>query len=335
MTYDSGSAGGFAVSNAMTRAAKRMVRSCVRLIPGWLGRTTLQRAALASPAMKTATFERICCALARTLFPQSKEIWMTNLGVSPDLRCQIPLAKGSYIFGRPENALSERATLALATELCRDCTDFVDIGANDGIFIFAINRKSNHDLRLHWFEPDQTLHDRLQANLAANSIVAVGNRAAVAAKRGTARFLKNLTDDSSGSLTDSFASKHETIVVEVDTICLNEHFRDHRIADAIVKVDVEGAGNEVWRGARDVASHIRYLIMEIIGPETQCRLPSKVISEGKFHAYYIKDFDLTVSRDGASQYLAPFWNWLFCRLDPEALRARLAGTQFRVIECAS
>jgi len=328
------SSGSFAVSDGVSSATKRLARGCIRLIPRSLQRIVLRSAALASPAMKTEAFERACCKIARTSFPHSKEIWATNLGVSSDLRCQMPLVKDYYVFGRPENMLSERATVALVTELCRDCTDFLDVGANDGIFTFAVDREATPDLRLHWFEPDRTLHDRLKSNLAANAIHAVGNFSAVAARRGTAKFFKNPIDDTSGSLIECHAPQQEPISEQVETISLACYFDDHRVRNAIVKVDVEGAADEVWRGARGIEADIRYLIMEMIAPEIQCGLPGKVISEGNFHAYYIKDFDLILSRDGSYRYVAPFLNWLFCRLDPESLRTRLAGTRFSVVEDA-
>jgi FkbM family methyltransferase len=318
----------------MNNAVTRLVKACVRLIPIRVRRVTLRSAALVSPAIKTKAFERLCCAIARASFPNSTEMWLTNLGVSTKLRCKVPITKDRFVFGRPQNSLSERATLALATELCSDCTHFVDVGANDGIFTFAVDSRASHHLRLHWFEPDNTLYVRLQANLAANSIAALGNCAAAAAARGTARFFKNPADDSSGSLANDFSSDPQRITEEVNTIPLSEYFQLHDIRDAIVKVDVEGAGDQVWRGACNVACDMRYLIMEIIGPETACALPSRVISEGNFHAYYIRDFDLIFSKDGSYRYVAPFWNWLFCRLDPKLLRERLSGSPFRVISSA-
>jgi FkbM family methyltransferase len=319
---------------AMNSAVARLVTACVQLIPIRFRLGALRSAALVSPAIKTKAFERICCTIARASFPDSTEMWVTNLGVSPKLRCKLPITKDRFVFGRPKNSLSERATLALVTELCSDCTHFVDVGANDGIFTFAVDSGGSHHLRLHWFEPDSTLYVRLQENLAANSIPALGNCAAAAAARGTARFFKNPTDDSSGSLANDFSSDPQRITEEVNTIPLSEYFQLHEIHNAIVKVDVEGAGDQVWRGAWHVASNMRYLIMEIIGPETACALPSRVISEGNFYAYYIRDFDLIFSKDGSYRYVVPFWNWLFCRLDPDLLRERLSGTPFRVISNA-
>lgn len=299
----------------------------MRRMPHPLKRAVLQRAALASPIVKTQVFERFCRIVAASL-PNSGEMCLTNLGLTKDLRCNLPLAKAQYVFGRPKDMLPERATLALAMELCRDCAHFVDVGANDGLFTFAVARR-NRDIALHWFEPDSAVHGRLEGNLAANAIRARGNKMAVADRRGRTSFFGNPTDDFVGSLHDD-AAHHDMSVQEVETISLSDYFGNFSISDALVKIDVEGAGAAAWSGTRTVAGDIRYLIMEIIGRETECELPKKIISEGGFSGFYIRDFHLIHSRDGSYNYAAPFWNWLFTHLSPEQLERRLLHTSFRV-----
>jgi hypothetical protein len=70
--------------------------------------------------------------------------------------------------------------------------------------------------------------------------------------------------------------------------------------------------------------------MEMLAPEIKARLPARIISETDLKAYYINDLELVPSIDGAFEYVAPFWNWLFCRLSPGELAARLSATSFRV-----
>jgi hypothetical protein len=41
------------------------------------------------------------------------------------------------------------------------------------------------------------------------------------------------------------------------------------------------------------------------------------------------------SDDGEFACRAPHWNWLFCRLAPDALAARLGPTGFRVVPAGS
>jgi hypothetical protein len=153
---------------------------------------------------------------------------------------------------------------------------------------------------------------------------------AIAERRGTATFFKNLSDDCSGSLNSLFTQKHVTSAETVETISLAEYFRESGIDDALVKVDVEGAGEKVWQGAVETSKSIRYLVMEMLAPEIEAGIPARIIRETDFNAYYIRDWELVPSVEGAFEYVAPFWNWLFCRLSPSELSARLSTTGFRV-----
>jgi len=258
-----------------------------------------------------------------------EDVVVTNLGLSANLRCQIAMNKTAYAFGKFEHMLSERATFALVRELAADCKEFVDVGANEGAFTFLVHN-NYPKVRLHWFEPDRQLAQRLAANLASNDVVACGNEMAVAERRCTATFFKNLSDDASGSLSSLFADKHLTRAEAVETISLAEYFGMRGIADALVKIDVEGAGEKVWNGAGETSKAIRYLVMEMLAPEIEAGLPARIIRETDLKAYYISDFELVPSVDGAFEYVAPFWNWLFCRLSPSELAARLSATGFRV-----
>src|SRR5262245_40226186 len=85
----------------------------IRSAPKDVIRFILQLAAIAPPALKAHLFERICSKLARESLGHTMELLVTNLGISSKLRCEVPLSKSCYAFGRPENALSERSTVAL------------------------------------------------------------------------------------------------------------------------------------------------------------------------------------------------------------------------------
>ena len=292
-------------------------------------RWLLARAATAPPQWKTPLFERACARLVRNVVGQTEDLIVTNFGLNADLRCLVALNKTAYAFGKFERMLSERATFALVNELARDCDDFVDVGANEGAFTFLVHN-NRPQTRLHWFEPDRRLAQRLTMNLISNKIVACGNVMAVAERRGQATFFKNLSDDSSGSLSDLFTQKHMTRAEIVETISLAEYLRIQRIGSALVKVDVEGAGEKVWNGLVEKSNSIRYLVMEMLAPEIEVGLPARIITETDLKAYYINDYELVPSVDGSFEYVAPFWNWLFCRLSPSDLTARLSATRFRV-----
>lgn len=299
-----------------------------------LSSAALRRLAKIPPPLKGALFRRACAKLALRLEGRAAELYETNFGLSSGLRCLVPLHKIDYVFGRPDHSASERATFALVRELCADCDEFVDVGANEGAYTF-LAAQDRPGIRLHWFEPDRVLAERLRQNVTRNGLDATGNTAAVADDEGTATFFADLTDDSMGSLRQSSESSHSITRNEVRTVMLSRYFQDHGIRNALVKIDVEGAGERAWTGAVANCRSIRYLVMEMLQAEISAMLPARIVRDGGYNAFYIRDYDLVHSAEGEFDYLPPFWNWLFVRMSPGDLRTRLAGTPFRVLEGGS
>ena len=46
----------------------------------------------------------------------------------------------------------------------------------------------------------------------------------------------------------------------------------------------------------------------------------------------LRTYSVGFNRQSSAEYVAPFWNWLFCRMSPNELAARLSATGFRVSE---
>jgi hypothetical protein len=85
-------------------------------------------------------------------------------------------------------------------------------------------------------------------------------------------------------------------------------------------------------GAKSTLGKLDYLIIKIHGSAIKRGLPSRIIREGNFHAYYINDYKLEHSLFGECKYVAPFYKWLFCIESPTGLRAKLTGTKFQVVD---
>jgi FkbM family methyltransferase len=304
--------------------------SALAVRPGKPAGALVRAAALAPVALKTQLYERVWSRLLRRSGVPADHLIETNLGIDSRLRCQIPAFKANYLFGRPDTSVAERASLKLAQVLAADCPHFVDVGANEGVYTFLAHCAVRPRPALHWFEPDDGLFGRASRNLAANGVEAFGHRAAASAASGQAEFFKNLSDDASGSLSDYFAGRHVVRGETVTTVALADYFRERRIEDAFLKIDVEGHGFAAWQGAAPAADQVRYLLAEVLEPEMSKGLPQTLIADHGFFAYYVRDFELIQSRAGEFAYHEPHWNWLFCRLAPEALAARLARTPFRV-----
>ncbi|MEQ1897782.1 MAG: FkbM family methyltransferase [Vicinamibacterales bacterium] len=261
------------------------------------------------------------------------ELLETNMGLPGGLRLMTPAASRVLTFGRPDHYVGERATFALAMILARKSRVFIDVGANEGLFTYgaAVTLGPSQHRDMHLFEPDEDLFGRLSANLTRNTIKAHANQVAVSDRMGTQTFHRNLDDNLSGSLSDYFTATHRTVAVEVKVTTLADYLEAHDITDAFVKVDVEGAGAEVWAGAAAAAPRIKWLVYEMLAPEIEARLPQQIIAAG-FTAYYIRDFEIVPAPGGAFTYKDPFYNWLFCRADADELAEVLRGTDFRVVD---
>jgi hypothetical protein len=84
-------------------------------------------------------------------------------------------------------------------------------------------------------------------------------------------------------------------------------------------------------GAKSTLGKLDYLIIKIHGSAIKRGLPSRIIREGNFHAYYINDYKLEHSLFGECKYVAPFYKWLFCIESPTGLRAKLPERSSRLL----
>lgn len=308
-----------------------MAAAVVAAYPG--SEQLVRRSALAPVWMKTRFFQRMVSKVADRSMPAAALV-ETNGGIADDLCLLVPSAKHGMLYGRPGHHVGERATIELAKRLALRSNAFVDVGANEGLFTFSISAALGalRHSTVHAFEPDPVLFDRLAANLARNNMGVRANRIAVSDRLGTQTFYRNISDNSSGSLTTFFASKHEVVAIETEVTSLTRYLEDHQIERACIKVDVEGAGAAVWDGAREARRRIDWLIYEIVGPELAADLPKRIIADTGWNAYYIRDFDLVRSFAGEFEYREPFYNWLVCAADPGELAAALNGSRFRLID---
>ncbi len=290
----------------------------------------IRKSAMAPVKFKTRLFETTMARLAGK-GDLAGELIETNCGIADHLRLLIPQSKGDLLFGRPDNHISERATLHLAKLLAARSDVFIDVGANDGLYSFSIASALGSRADIHLFEADDLIFKRVAQNLRRNNIGAHAHNTAVGSVCGKATFYRNLSTDDCGSLNTHFAAKDNTAPIEVPVITLSEYLQTCDISHACVKVDVEGSGTEVWEGACGALERIDWLIMEIIGPEWEAKLPGRLIASSGWTAYYIRDYELQQWTHGSYCYLDGCYNWLFCPLAPVQLSALLEATPFVII----
>jgi FkbM family methyltransferase len=162
------------------------------------------------------------------------------------------------------NGTHEPNEMAFMTRVLRSGDDFVDVGANVGIYSTILGRAG---ARVIAFEPDSNTRRVLEANLAANCLLG-GGRAlpyALADWDGIGRF-------SSGQ---DVGSHLETEMGQQTSVAVSVARLDSLVATGIVdlysppallfmKIDAEGADLKVLRGATSVVTaHTPVILVEV------------------------------------------------------------------------
>jgi FkbM family methyltransferase len=312
-------------SELITPDSDSRVKRCGldRLIAGIPGRSTLlQLAARVPPVLRSRVSLSACAAVARRT--DNPPTLRTNLGIASRFSCEIPSSQLLALFGKPALYTGERAALELAAQLSHHSSCFVDIGAHVGYFTFYVSAHGPAALPIYFVEADGALFAALDRNVRSNGLRHVeGFNEAIGDAAGTGRFYRNTTDSLSGSLSGMFSHQHQTEPIEVNIRSFADLADLLQLDQACVKVDVEGAEAAFLRGASGALNRIAYLIIEVLGPAHQRHFVRDVIARTGFQAYYINDYRLEPSADGAFTYRAPEYNWLFCRERPDALQAKL------------
>lgn len=273
--------------------------------------------AMAPPILKSKTWLRVFRRLSRGV----SGTVASNLGIDRRLRWEVPLIAPLEAFGRPADATTERGAIAVARVFSSTGIDFLDIGANRGIYTAALARSYRRVIAV---EPDPELAAALRRNLTRNAFRNVNVvEAAISDREGQASFRRNLDDPSMGSLDPSFAPEHQHVEITVDLLSIAELVRREGVDRFVAKIDVEGHGMAAVRGLGPALDRCEALIVEITVNEVRDGLAPYLVRDRGLQAYYIVDRVLKPSPAGEVHYESPFLNWLFCRLDVDALQKRV------------
>lgn len=298
---------------------KQLTRAAVRSMPG--REAAIRSAALLPPAVK----RRLGDVIARVLEHPAPSMGRleTNLGIA-GLRVSIGAdASIDCFYGTPETSAGEGAAIELARALAPRCGAFLDVGANHGLYLFAV--RSACSVPAHFFEPNPELFEEIQANVARVGLRDVhGSRLAMGDRVGPAAFFIDDTAPSNSSLVRWRGNEqHALRRIEIECTTFDAYVREHDLHDLLVKVDIEGAPDAFLDGAAASADRIRYLLIELIGGDTEALLRDKALG---LHAYYVNGRSLERYMGGRFRYAEREWNWLLCRETPDELRQRVPAS---------
>jgi len=294
----------------------------------------IKTGALFPPALRNGLVLRLLSSVA-TRCNDLPAMLTTNLGIRPKLRVEISSSKLPLLFGKPSLFIGERASLDLALALFRHSSCFIDVGSDNGLYVFYLRCRARSNKPIYFFESDPTLFEQLELNIRANGLKYItGYQTALADSSGKMVIVKIKSDDSFGSLLNSeWPQILEPIAVERTSF--GDFVATHSLEHVCARINVGGTEEAFFDGAKSALGKLDYLIIGISGSAIERRLPSRVIREGNFHAYYINDYKLEHSMFGESKHVEPFHNWLFCVENPVNLRAKLTRTKFRVVDAIS
>jgi FkbM family methyltransferase len=150
----------------------------------------------------------------------------------------------------------------------------VDVGTSAGIMTAVLSRKVGKQGKVYAFEPANRAYAILQQNMAFNGLTnVVAEKAAVSNVKDQITFVEYRYDPNGGCAWQPEASSILASDLEgaenvdrytVDTVRLDDYFRDRRQPLKLVKIDVEGFEICVVEGALEIVTEDRpYLAIDI------------------------------------------------------------------------
>lgn len=205
-------------------------------------------------------------------------------------------ALGQLILAGTENDEQEMMTVLLRKIMesrrgNRSDAVFFDIGANIGWYSIYFDKMFQH-LQIHAFEPIETAYEQCLKNMHLNSSGPIHvHNFGLADKNETVDFYVSPSLLAASSLADTFQTD-DKIKVKGKIRRLDDYCHENNTRPDFIKCDVEGAELLVFKGAEDVLSTAKPLVMaELLRKWSKCfnYHPNDVIDlfHGKDYACYV------------------------------------------------
>jgi FkbM family methyltransferase len=181
--------------------------------------------------------------------------WMTRIsGVPHPVAVRLGRNLGT-VLSRGVAEEREERDLLIGLARANDCRSFWDVGANYGLFTFALRSALAH-LQIDAFEPDPDNLDLLRRTLRKHGSDCVRvHAAALSDGEGMAQFERDVLTGATGGLVPSAESsaahdeRRSPWLIDVATSTMDAESVKLGLPD-IVKIDVEGAELQVLRGGQ-------------------------------------------------------------------------------------
>lgn len=158
-----------------------------------------------------------------------------------------PIKLGIYLAG-----VHESGTTALCRKIIKRGWTVLDLGAGDGYFTVLFSKLVGPEGKVVAFEPDDTNIENLKSNVARNgcaNVVIVPK--AVSERTGKVPFFSAYTKGT-GSLYYESSGGGEW--VNVDSVSLDDYFRNYAGRINFFKMDIEGGEAGAFNGMKNILS---------------------------------------------------------------------------------
>jgi FkbM family methyltransferase len=236
--------------------------------------------------------------------------WMTRInGVPHSVAVRLGRNLGTVLSrGMAEESAERNLLIAIAS--ANGSRSFWDVGANYGLFTFAL-RAARPALRIEAFEPDPDSIVLMRRTLDSHGSDRVRlHPIALSNGEGTARFLRDTRSGATGALMlPNEPLRHETPQpreIDVETSTIDVESRKLGAPD-IVKIDVEGAELEVLQGGKKVLhEHKPILLVECTRRQDDVR---RILEDA---GYEIRD-----TRSPTTSIAGPGMPFMALAIDPD------------------
>lgn len=218
---------------------------------------------------------------------------------------------------------------ALVEQLLHPGETAVDVGANIGFYTARFARRVGPAGRVHAFEANPVLVDRLERMIPLNgfSDCVRLHPVAVSDREGTARFYLSDHLDTTGM--SSLVRKtylEDAVSIEVPTTTLDRCAREQAIGPiALLKMDIEGAEIAALRGMEETlrARPPRAILCEVADNRHSLATDSVAFADGSALIAFLREWQYTPFRIGPTGLLPfndePVQHDEFCFLHRDAL----------------
>ncbi|MFZ7096833.1 FkbM family methyltransferase [Luteimonas dalianensis] len=198
---------------------------------------------------------------------------------------------------------------ALALVSSGGLRNFVDVGANIGLFSLVLKSVFGASIRVRAHEPLPGLLAHCRRLAEANGLDIQCRPEALSDTSGTAKFYVSAKSDSSNSLNPRFRPAKDVIDVELATI--DEVYGGEPADGWLFKIDTESTEPDVIRGASAFIRRARpWIICEVLHGRGEDRL-QLLVDEHRYHAYHLKAGPLTAPEPIAGDSTYEYRDWLF------------------------